>query len=95
MNPWIPVVITLVINVIAVAFALGKLHQTVKNLDTRMGAADDANVRRNDRTDKWEERMETKEHSMLPACIQEFKEINKQLGSLTGKVDTLIELNKK
>lgn len=97
MDFWVPVITIIVVNIVALAFTLGKLKQTLTNLKERVGLADEANVRRNNKTERWEERMEKKAntHAMLPECIEEFRGINKQLSVLTGKVDTLIGLNKK
>jgi flagellar basal body P-ring protein FlgI len=95
MNPWISVAIAIAVNIIAIAVAYGKLTQTVDNLKERMGISDAAKIRNNDRTEKWEQRLEDKSqlHHMIPECMNEFAGINKQLGSLSGKVDALIALN--
>jgi flagellar basal body P-ring protein FlgI len=95
MNTWIPVAIAIAVNIIAIAVAYGKLTQTVDNLKERMGMADAAKIRNNERTEKWEQRIEDKSlrHLMIPECMNEFAEINKQLGSLSGKVDALLALN--
>jgi CHASE1-domain containing sensor protein len=93
MSPWIPVAVAIAVNIIAIAVAYGKLTQTVDNLKERMGISDAAKIRNNDRTEKWEQRIEDREHHMIPACMELFTEINKQLSALSGKVDALIALN--
>ena len=95
MSEWIPVVIAIVINLGVVVYAYGKLTQTVDNLKTQLGLFDAAKIRNDNKTERWQTKMENMPHTMLPECMQEFKEINKQLGALSGKVDILIELNKK
>jgi len=94
---WIPGVIAVVVNIAAIAFAYGRLTRTVDNLKEQMGLSDEAKVRAEGKSERWQEKVEKRSllHSMLPECIQEFKEINKQLGILTGKVDTLLSQNNK
>lgn len=90
MNDWIPAIITITINVIAIAFAFGKLSQNVTNLKDRLTVSDDAVIRKNGKDDRWKERMEDKTHAMLPDCIEAFKEIRKTLNQLAGNVDVLL-----
>ena len=92
MGEWIPVVIAIVVNLGAIIYAYGKLTSTVENLKIQMGVAADAKVRNDSKTERWQTKMETMPHSMLPECMQEFNEINKQLGVLSGKVDALLEM---
>jgi hypothetical protein len=96
MDFWLPVVISVVVNIAVIAFTYGKLHQSVSDIKERLGLADEADIRRNERTEKWEDKMEAKGliHVMLPECSQEFVNISKELATLSGKVDSLIEMRK-
>lgn len=97
MNEWIPVVVAIGINVAAIATAYGRMTQTIANIKERMGVSDAAKIKSNERTELWENRIEDRSllHSILPDCMNKFSEISSKLGILTGKIDTLIELNKK
>ena len=92
MNPWIPAVITIVINLVAIAFAFGKLSQSVTDLKIRLGVTDATAIRKNGKDDRWKERMEdTKSiHAMLPECIEAFRDFREDMKSLTKKVDKLL-----
>jgi len=92
MNPWIPAAITIVVNIIAVAFAFGKLSQSVTDLKRGLGVTDATAIRKNGKDDRWKERMEdTKSiHAMLPECIDAFKDFRQDMKNLTDKVDTLL-----
>jgi hypothetical protein len=96
MDFWLPVVISVVVNVAVIAFTYGKLHQSVSDIKERLGLADEANIRRNEKTERWENKMEAKElvHIILPECSQEFININRELAALSTKVDTLINMRK-
>jgi len=92
MNEWIPAILTIVINLIAIAFFFGKISQNVNNLEKRMGMDDEAAVRKNNKEDAWKTKMEglQKIHEMLPTCVEAFEGIRRELSGLSGKVDTLI-----
>jgi len=96
METWIPVIIAIAINIIAIVFSYGKLHQSVIDLKERLGISEQSRIRNNDRTEKWERGIEEKSqiHRILPECLSEFTKINIALSALAGKVDTLITLNK-
>jgi len=96
MNPWIPVIVGLVINALVVAFAFGKWSQMLNDLKRRMGIEENQRSTNNVSREKWQDRMEDKQahasHELLPECVRQFKEINAGINTLTGKVDTLISL---
>lgn len=92
MSPWIPAIITIVINIAAIAFAFGKVSQSVTDMKRRLGLSDEAMIRKNGKDDSWKQRWEDREpsHQMLTVCSEAFEQIRKQLNNLDGKVDTLI-----
>jgi hypothetical protein len=96
MNYWFPAILTIVINIVVVAFAFGKLSQSVADIKARLGLADAAIIRKNDKDDTWKEKMANiqKIHEMLPTCVEAFDGIRHELGELSGKVDTLIKLTR-
>jgi hypothetical protein len=94
MTEWIPAILTIVVNIIAIAFFFGKLSQNVGDLKERMGLADEASVRKNNKEDAWKDKVESmqKIHDMLPDCVEAFGGIRRELSDLSGKVDTLIKI---
>jgi hypothetical protein len=94
MNVWIPAIITIVVNIVVVAFAFGKLSQSVSDIKEKLGLSNAAEIVKTNRDDRWKERMEDAStiHIMLPSCIEAFEGIRRELSSLSGKVDTLIGL---
>jgi len=96
MDSWIAAILTIVINIVVVAFAFGKLSQNVTNLKERLVEASEASFRKNNKDDKWKEKIEDikKIHEMLPDCVEAFGDIRRELGNLSGKVDTLIKMTR-
>jgi hypothetical protein len=96
MNPWIPVVIGLIVNGVVVGIAFGGWRQTLKDLKRRMGDEEKQRGKDDDKRGEWENRMEDKQerasHEMIPECSALFSKIEKKLSRIEGQVDLLVKM---